>query len=272
MRGVPDRKGANGVDTGQVETRHERRAEEWRRGQERHGVEPRVTLEQARTRGEIENRHGDGRERQRAGDPGEDGEHRLHERNPRLGSEQRAAAADGAEGERQHAEPGGEVVAPHQEEEQGRTSEDRLSGRSCPGGVVPIRRCPSPRPTAGRASLRCVTPSGESTSQLTASANAHPVQVAPDLDPSGLAREPRVEDHAARAGSSTRCWAWSRLPGRNPAAAAGLPGATRMISGGAVKSDSTSGGRALSGRWAVGSPASVAPAPAGHRYGRTSRT
>ena len=156
-------------------------------------MEPGVAVEQARSRREVENRKSNGREGKRARDPGKDGEHRVHEGDA-LGAEQRTAASDRTEGERQHAEPCGEVVAPHQEEQQGRTGEDRrlddhAEVASCPSVGA---RAPGRRPVERRVACR---PIRSFDFPIDGSTNAQPVQVPPDLDAPRLAREPRVEHH-----------------------------------------------------------------------------
>ena len=163
-----------------------------------------------------------------------------------LGVEERAATADGAERERKYAEPCGDVVAAHQQEQDCRAGEHRhlddhpeVTSRP-PVGVRTKGRRPVEQEPASRTVLRFDFP-------VDSSAHAHAVKLTPHLDTSGVGREPFVKGHALGTRQPDARHA-AGDPATIPAASAGLPGATRVISGAEIKSLTTLGGRALSGR------------------------
>ena len=247
MRRVPDREAARGLHAGQVESRHERRADERRCGQERDGVEPGMSIERFRSRGEVEDRESNRRKRQGTRNPCEDGQHLMErQRQHPLGVEERSATADGAERERKYAEPGGDVVAAHQQEQDCRAGEhrhldDHPEVTSCPPvGVRTKDRRPVEQEPCESHRLALRLPSRRLRSRPRGKAHATPRHVRRSVE----SRSSKV----TLRDPSARCSARSRLPATIPAASAGLPGATRVISGADVKSLTTLGGRALSGR------------------------
>ena len=192
--GVPHCQRVRRLDSRQIQAGHERRTEERHGGQERHGMQPGVSVEQAGPSGEVEDCQGNRRKRERARDPRKDGEHLLHDGNLRLLAKQRAAAAHGTEGERQDTEPSGEVVAPHQQEQQRRPGEDhRLHDHaevaSCPSVGVRFPHCRSvQRREEGRALARLDDP-------LDRAPDSHPIEGAPERESLRLAGRLGLEQH-----------------------------------------------------------------------------
>ncbi len=261
MRRVPDRNAACRVHAGEKERSAQRWHKERQRRQDWNRMQPRHAIEQPRARREVENRQGDGREGQGACDPREDGQDAGADRKDPLFSEERPAAADAAEGEREDAQPCGQIVASHQQEQQRRASEDRhLDDHPEVPPCPPVALASSQ--TAGRTSV--VTrggpcPAGSSHSTGPRRPSDRTARQTPAAGRVGLA----VEGPVRRSQPSDRChpdrrprpWreqrgrAWDECPVR---AAAGLPGATRTIQAVRRSAVLTSGGRALIGRCAGG--------------------
>ena len=223
-----------------------------------------MSIEQSRSRREVEDRQRDGRKGQRACDPREDGQHPEPSGRIALGAEQRTAAADGAERQRQHAQPGGQVVAAHQQQDERRAGEDRHLHDHPEMPPRPAVGCPSQ--SAGRSSVgsRGGPSSRRRIAHSTAPADAR--RGSSSRHSSSRCARPSVRLETASSNACTPCrrspiGAMLRAAARSPGArcrrssAAGLPGATRTISAADREVLAMSGGRALSGRCAVGSPA-----------------
>ena len=159
-------------------------------------MEPGIAVEEARPRGEVENREGDRRKGERARDPREDREHGAQEPYVAFGAEQRATTADGAEGEREHAEPCGELVTAHQQEQHRSGRENRrlddyaqMALRPATGARAERRR-PLERDAAHRTvPCRNVPHDGSS--------DTRSIEVTPGRHPSGLGVQPFIERDTA---------------------------------------------------------------------------
>ena len=278
MRGVPYREATGAVQAGKKERSAQCRNDERQRRNDWNRVQPRHAIEQSRSRREVEDRQGDGRKGERACDPREDGQYPGAKRQDAFLAEQRTAAADAAERQRQHAQTRGQVVAAHQQQDECRAGKDRhlhdhpeMPPRPAVGAGVPDRGAVQRRQP--RRTCR-----GKN-HPLNGAPDTHAVVIPPLLQPLRDIRRRRLEYRvcesrglALQAMDGGDAITLDHLralapPGAQHLAvsAAGLPGATRTTSQWTREVLSNVWRTRLDRQVRGGSPARSAPAPAGQR-------